>query len=147
MSVTDTRSMGRLEASKCPKCGEEPSFVEHIEKWYCYECNTYFDDSGEHTEVHAEAEERAEEPVSEQVPQSAAVAPTAESADFKDYSDDYEAEIAPEVEETEEVKAEPAQASPTKPAAKAEQGICMCPVCDQPLKWIEKYQSHHRYQQ
>lgn len=30
-----------MEASKCPKCGEEPQFLEHVEKWYCYGCNSY----------------------------------------------------------------------------------------------------------
>ncbi|MBN1678584.1 MAG: hypothetical protein JW880_08615 [Candidatus Thermoplasmatota archaeon] len=37
-----------MEASKCPKCGEEPHFLEHIEKWYCYGCNTYIEDGTEH---------------------------------------------------------------------------------------------------
>ncbi|OGS44272.1 MAG: hypothetical protein A3K76_07220 [Euryarchaeota archaeon RBG_13_57_23] len=37
-----------MEASKCPKCGEEPQFIEHIEKWYCYGCNTYVEDDAEH---------------------------------------------------------------------------------------------------
>jgi ribosomal protein S27AE len=33
-----------MESSKCPKCGEEPAFIEHIEKWYCYGCNSYIDE-------------------------------------------------------------------------------------------------------
>jgi len=33
-----------MEASKCPKCGEEPLFIEHLSKWYCYGCNSYVDD-------------------------------------------------------------------------------------------------------
>ena len=33
-----------MEASKCPKCGEEPSFLEHLEKWYCYGCNSYVEE-------------------------------------------------------------------------------------------------------
>jgi predicted RNA-binding Zn-ribbon protein involved in translation (DUF1610 family) len=37
-----------MEASKCPKCGEEPHFLEHIDKWYCYGCNAYIDDGVEH---------------------------------------------------------------------------------------------------
>ena len=36
--------MIRMEASKCPKCGDEPHFVEAAEKWYCYGCNSYIDD-------------------------------------------------------------------------------------------------------
>jgi len=33
-----------MEASKCPKCGEEPLFIEHLSKWYCYGCNSYVDE-------------------------------------------------------------------------------------------------------
>jgi len=33
-----------MEASKCPKCGDEPLFIEHLSKWYCYGCNSYVDD-------------------------------------------------------------------------------------------------------
>ena len=33
-----------MEASKCPKCGDEPLFIEHISKWYCYGCNSYVDE-------------------------------------------------------------------------------------------------------
>ena len=33
-----------MEASKCPKCGDEPLFIEHLSKWYCYGCNTYVDE-------------------------------------------------------------------------------------------------------
>jgi len=43
-----------MEASKCPKCGEEPQFIEHIEKWYCYGCNTYVEDDAEHVCAHEE---------------------------------------------------------------------------------------------
>lgn len=44
-----------MEASKCPKCGEEPHFVEAVEKWYCYGCNEYIED-GEAAEAETEAE-------------------------------------------------------------------------------------------
>ena len=37
-----------MEASKCPKCGDEPHFVEQIEKWYCYGCNSYIEEEGHH---------------------------------------------------------------------------------------------------
>ncbi len=33
-----------MESSKCPKCGDEPFYIEHVEKWYCYGCNTYIED-------------------------------------------------------------------------------------------------------
>jgi predicted RNA-binding Zn-ribbon protein involved in translation (DUF1610 family) len=33
-----------MEASKCPKCGEEPCYLEHVEKWYCYGCNAYVEE-------------------------------------------------------------------------------------------------------
>ena len=50
-----------MEASKCPKCGEEPNFLEHMEKWYCYECNSYIADE----EIEPE-QEMVEEPVAEE---------------------------------------------------------------------------------
>jgi predicted RNA-binding Zn-ribbon protein involved in translation (DUF1610 family)/ssDNA-binding Zn-finger/Zn-ribbon topoisomerase 1 len=37
-----------MEASKCPKCGDEPHFVESVEKWYCYGCNSYVEDEESH---------------------------------------------------------------------------------------------------
>lgn len=37
-----------MEASKCPKCGDEPHFVETVEKWYCYGCNSYIEDEEHH---------------------------------------------------------------------------------------------------
>src|SRR5512137_430293 len=53
-----------MEASKCPKCGDEPHFVESVEKWYCYGCNSYIDDDecvhGE-TEHDLAAEEQTKE--------------------------------------------------------------------------------------
>ena len=42
-----------MEAAKCPKCGEEPAFIEHIEKWYCYGCNSYIDESEDKHECDA----------------------------------------------------------------------------------------------
>ena len=46
-----------MEASKCPRCGEEPHFVEQVEKWYCYACNEYVEDADSHLhEVHNESE-------------------------------------------------------------------------------------------
>jgi predicted RNA-binding Zn-ribbon protein involved in translation (DUF1610 family) len=48
-----------MEASKCPKCGEEPFFIEHVEKWYCYSCNSYVEDNEEHV---CEQEKHEDEP-------------------------------------------------------------------------------------
>ena len=141
-----------MAKSKCPKCGEKPSFVHHIDKWYCYECNTYVEGADKHGDkaVH-------EEPVKVE-----AAAPVVEEApkheDSKDHSDDNEAEIAAEPEaskpaepapeaEQASAKPEPAPAAPAPaaPVAKAEPGIRMCPACGQPLKWSEKYQRHYCY--
>ena len=142
-----------MAKSKCPKCGEKPSFVHHVDKWYCYECNTYVE-SGDKPKDHAVAEAA---PVHAEAAAPAAEEPVRE--DFKDYSDDNEAEIAAEtvakpaepVKEPEPAPAKPvpapapAEAPQPAPAAKAEQGIRMCPSCGQPLKWIEKYQRHYCY--
>jgi ribosomal protein S27AE len=110
-----------MEASKCPKCGEEPSFLEHMEKWYCYECNSYVDESeAVADEVHAE--EVVEEEVME------AVEETVE-------------EKIEEVEAESPVEAAPESVEVKEPAVK----IRMCSNCDQPLKWIEKYQRYYCY--
>lgn len=50
-----------MEASKCPKCGEEPNFLEHMEKWYCYECNSYIADEEIESEQEIVEEPEAEE--------------------------------------------------------------------------------------
>jgi len=39
-----------MEASKCPKCGDEPHFVDQLEKWYCYGCNSYVEEEEHHVE-------------------------------------------------------------------------------------------------
>ncbi|UCE90938.1 MAG: hypothetical protein JSV90_05795 [Methanobacteriota archaeon] len=111
--------MMRMEASKCPKCGEEPNFLEHMEKWYCYECNSYVDES--ELEVVDEAEEEAETPVEAE---AEAVEPTAETD---------------ATEEEEEVAPSPVE------EAKAAVEVRMCPSCGQPLKWIEKYKRDYCY--
>jgi len=56
-----------MEASKCPKCGEEPHFLEHIEKWYCYGCNTYVDDGVEHICSEEEKKEECAEAIKEEL--------------------------------------------------------------------------------
>ena len=58
-----------MESSKCRKCGEEPFFVEHLEKWYCYSCNSYTEEGQEHTpaaEPKIVPEEHVQEPVKEE---------------------------------------------------------------------------------
>jgi ribosomal protein S27AE len=139
-----------MAASKCPKCGEKPSFVHHIEKWYCYECNSYVDGTGEHPGKGA----AAEEPVKAEAAAPAAEVPAHKHEDFKDYSDDNEAETAAEpaakdagpAPKAVKAEAKPAPVAVEAPqAAKAEPGIRMCPTCGQPLKWIEKYKRHYCY--
>lgn len=49
-----------MEASKCPKCGEEPFFIEHVEKWYCYGCNSYIDEEEDKHECPAVPEHMPE---------------------------------------------------------------------------------------
>jgi len=49
-----------MEASKCPKCGDEPHFVEQVEKWYCYGCNSYVED-----EEHCATEDSEKTPTPE----------------------------------------------------------------------------------
>jgi len=56
-----------MEASKCPKCGEEPHFLEHIEKWYCYGCNAYIDDGVEHVCADEEKKEECAEAIKEEL--------------------------------------------------------------------------------
>jgi hypothetical protein len=55
-----------MEASKCPKCGDEPHFVEQVEKWYCYGCNSYVEDEEQHVEEH-HADSEPHEPKMEEI--------------------------------------------------------------------------------
>ena len=111
-----------MEASKCPNCGEEPSFLEHMEKWYCYECNSYVDSP--EVEVHEEPAKEVEEEVLEESPE-----PVQETA----------AEAPAEAETP--VAEAPEEPTPIKEAV----NIRICPNCEQPLKWIEKYQRYYCY--
>ncbi len=113
-----------MEASRCPKCGEEPYFLEHLEKWYCYECNSYVDDGVEHV---CETTDEPEEIPSE--PTASAIA--AELSDLESEDSTVE-EAAP--------APEPVVESP-HPAIE----IKMCPSCNQPLKYIEKYERYYCY--
>lgn len=77
-----------MESSKCPKCGDEPHFIAHIEKWYCFGCNSYIGEADEDTEEgHADAEavnENVEEPVSAESPCTECRNCGAELQDLKD---------------------------------------------------------------
>lgn len=56
-----------MEASKCPKCGEEPHFLEHMEKWYCYGCNAYIEDGMEHVCVDEQKKEECAAAIKEEL--------------------------------------------------------------------------------
>lgn len=107
-----------MEASKCPKCGEEPNFLDHMEKWYCYECNSYVDQP--EAEVQEESVEEVEEEITETVEESTQE-PSAETETLMEE----EPEEPALVKETVEVR--------------------ICPNCEQPIKWIEKYQRYYCY--
>ncbi|UCE80943.1 MAG: hypothetical protein JSV94_00420 [Methanobacteriota archaeon] len=104
-----------MEASKCPNCGEEPNFLEHMEKWYCYECNSYVDEP----DVQEESTEEIEEETTDTSEESAQEAtPDTETP----------------MEEQEEIEV-------TRETIE----VRICPNCEQPLKWIEKYQRYYCY--
>jgi len=54
-----------MEASKCPKCGDEPCFIEQVEKWYCYGCNSYIEEEPEAAPVTPETNTEIPEPGNE----------------------------------------------------------------------------------
>jgi ribosomal protein S27AE len=120
-----------MEASRCPTCGEEPYFLDHLEKWYCYECNSYVDDGVEHVhEVDEEHEETPSEPTASLI--------AAELSDLE--SEDAQIADASEGEPT-----PPMEMEPTVEAPQPTVEIRMCPACDQPLKYIEKYDRYYCY--
>lgn len=171
-----------MEASKCPKCGDEPHFVETVDKWYCYGCNSYIDD-----EVVKPYED--EVPAASHVVNANEVAQELRSldeehaatcnkcgADLEKIKDGklycYICEEYPEEGKIEskpnEVQAlldsipspapvdmasasivqptpEPAKVEALEPVVEKQIDIKMCATCDQPLKWIEKYQRHYCY--
>ncbi len=141
----------RMEASKCPKCGEEPNFLEHMEKWYCYECNSYVDDP-EAEEEAIEAEATSEPTVQEAVegessPAKEAKAPTEVKMCpncgqplkwIEKYQRDYCyscKKYAP-VRKTATPKPE---AKPDSVAAGKSESVKVCPECSGEMKYIEKY--------
>ncbi len=67
-----------MEGSKCRKCGDKPHFVEHIDKWYCFSCNTYQDEVPE--EKAAETQVAVEQPVVEEPKESTPVVEEAETS-------------------------------------------------------------------
>jgi len=54
-----------MKSSKCRNCGEDPHYVEHIEKWYCFSCNSYAEPE-EHKSEEAVATPQAEAPKAEE---------------------------------------------------------------------------------
>jgi len=36
-----------MESSKCPRCGDDPHFIAHVDKWYCFGCNSYLGEAEE----------------------------------------------------------------------------------------------------
>jgi ribosomal protein S27AE len=198
-----------MEASKCPKCGDEPRFIEHIEKWYCYGCNSYIEEESEQAPkdsgtdekaVPAESNDASPAPSAEKVatcnkcgaelecvgegklycficerypsedePEPHASGPGLPINDAQDLIDRIidtpSAQIPKEplpgvtpIESPSSVMApepsegsvpEPDQEAP--PAAKPEPKVealpevKMCPVCKQPLKYIEKYDRYYCY--
>ena len=121
-----------MEASKCPKCGEEPNFIEHMEKWYCYECNSYVDQP--EAEVQEEPVEEVETEVNDNV-----------AEEIQEEPIEAEAPIAEEQEEPVEAET-PEEEAPVEPeVVKTTIEVRICPNCSQPLKWIDKYQRYYCY--
>jgi ribosomal protein S27AE len=159
-----------MEASKCPKCGEEPSYLEHIEKWYCYECNSYLDGDVEDEETSAESDENTEEPVQANAESARCTCKTC-GAEMEEDEEGHAScavcakeetvESAPHKNEAQnlldEVVAEASQAPAHEPApmpeperveveiTRTEVSVRTCPICGKPLKFIEKYQRHYCY--
>jgi ribosomal protein S27AE len=147
-----------MEASKCPKCGEEPNFLEHMEKWYCYECNSYVADD----EIEPE-QEIAEEPEAAEVqPEEEPIAPEEPKPEIQKelvevrmcencgqplkwiekYQRDYcysckKYAVAP-VKDPEPVKA-PAEEPKKEPVGKS------CPDCAGEMKFVQKYDEWYCY--
>jgi ssDNA-binding Zn-finger/Zn-ribbon topoisomerase 1 len=180
-----------MEASKCPKCGEEPQYLEHVEKWYCYGCNSYVEDGAE--EHVCDSDHSKDECVSalekelkalDEEPGAVCKNCGAALQDLKDgkaycfvcetYQDEAKPEpVKPAVNEAQtllETAAPPEMPGPTidtiaeAPVTKPEIVILekvpskepepphevpvpvkSCPICKQPLKYIEKYQRNYCY--
>lgn len=189
-----------MEASKCPRCGEEPFFIEHVEKWYCYGCNSYIDEEeGAHVcPAEAEHEHAPQAPADAPHPASpkpaepapvAAVAPipvpapipatvpqpaeaVQRSTMMAEELKAFESEPAPneaqsllesapaqtgempapvldatheelELPVVEERDEQPHAAEPGPEVVEIK--VKVCPSCEQPLKYIEKYQRYYCY--
>jgi len=158
-----------MEASKCPKCGEEPSYLEHIEKWYCYECNSYLD--GDIEEGAEDGESHGEEDAAPAASARAEVQTCAACGADMEMTGDGQTTCAVCTKETsaekpkneaqsllDEMVAEVAQIPVPTPSPKKEAdrpaaveitktavSIRACPICGKPLKYIEKYQRHYCY--
>jgi len=61
-----------MESSKCPKCGDDPHFIAHVDKWYCFGCNSYIGEEDAEVEGEQTKEEVATVEVENSVPASLA---------------------------------------------------------------------------
>jgi predicted RNA-binding Zn-ribbon protein involved in translation (DUF1610 family) len=105
-----------MESSKCRKCGDKPHFVEHIDKWYCFSCNTYQDEVPE--EKAAEMPAVVEQPIVEEPKESS---PAVEEAK--------PSPIAAEIEEIEKEEAKPACDKCGAALQEKDDGSMFCPMC------------------
>lgn len=128
-----------MEASKCPKCGEEPNFLEHMEKWYCYECNSYVEEPEVEEEV-IEAEATTEPTVQEAVEEESPPAEEVKAAT--------EVKMCPncgkplkwiEKYQRDYCYSCKKYASVRKTAAPKSEPVKVCPECSGEMKYIEKY--------
>jgi predicted RNA-binding Zn-ribbon protein involved in translation (DUF1610 family) len=65
-----------MESSKCPKCGDDPHFIAHVDKWYCFGCNSYVGEADEIVEEEQVQNEVAPAKVDKHVSMSPAPAGT-----------------------------------------------------------------------
>jgi len=140
-----------MEASKCPKCGEEPDFLEHMEKWYCYECNSYVDQEEieAEEEIVEETEEASPEPEDEkpEAPKEMVeVRMCANCGQPLKWIEKYQRhycysckKYAP-LDKPEEPKAPVAAEAPKKEST----GKC-CPQCSGEMKFVQKYNEWYCY--
>jgi uncharacterized protein YbaR (Trm112 family)/ribosomal protein S27AE len=145
----------KMEASKCPKCGEEPNFLEHMEKWYCYECNSYVDQEeieAEEEMVEEEVEEAEEMPAEpeEQKPE-APKAPTeilmcANCGQPLKWIEKYQRHYCYSCKKYAPVET-PIESEPAPPvvAPKKEPSAKCCPECSTEMKFVQKYDEWYCY--
>jgi len=60
-----------MESSKCPKCGDDPHFIAHVDKWYCFGCSSYVGEA----EVDIEEEHVENEVASDKIDKPISMSP------------------------------------------------------------------------